>query len=190
MLKLNDTLKIVVIDQGYMRALYNACSEVFFSPVNYDNKPYVGILISDAERKYAIPLTSAKPKHLSWANYSNGKMLVYETVSASNLARNDVATINPDGTAKHVLSALMINKMIPLKAGYYSVVNINPDPLDSQDVLKYKQLLNKEYAFCVSNKDKIVKEANKIYSRQMATGTVFFGYCDFKKLEEACDNYR
>ena len=84
----------------------------------------------------------------------------------------------------------MINKMIPIKDGVYSQININPDPSDAPDVVKYKQLLNKEFSFCVSKKDKIINEANKIYTRQIASGKVFAGYCDFKTLEKACDNYQ
>lgn len=79
--------------------------------------------------------------------------------------------------------------MIPLKEGLYSIVNVNPNHSDTIEQLKYKNLLNKELQFCISNKEKIIQESNKIYSNQMSSGRVYFSYCNFKKLEEARDNY-
>lgn len=56
---------------------------------------------------------------------------------------------------------------------------------------KYRQLLNKEYRFCIDNADKIKKKANKIYDmvinnrKQILTDNS----CDFKILEEAYHKY-
>ena len=48
--------------------------------------------------------------------------------------------------------------MIPLKEGLYSIVNINPDLNDTIEQSNYKNLLNKELQFCISNKEKIIRE--------------------------------
>ena len=189
MFELEDKLKIITINQDYMGALYAVDSQVFYSPINYDSKPYLGILINDNGRKYAIPLTSAKPVHLNWDNYNNGRLLIYEIANPSALSSNDIYKTLQDGTTKHILAALMINKMIPIKDGLYSVVDINHRSNDNVVVTKYKQLLNKEFSFCVSKKEKIVNEANKIYEKQIKTGKVYPKFCSFIKLEEVCDRY-
>ena len=189
MFKLEDKLKIITINQDYTRALYTVDNQVFYSPINYENKPYLGILINDSGRKYAIPLTSAKPAHLNWDNYNNGRLLIYEIANPSVFSGNDIFKTLPDGTTKHILAALMINKMIPIKDGLYSIVDINHRSTDDVTTTKYKQLLNKEFSFCVSKKEKIVNEASKIYEKQIKTGKIYHTYCNFIKLEEACDSY-
>lgn len=189
MFRINDNFKLITIDQLYIHSLYTACNEVFYMPTAYENKPYIGILISDNGRDYAIPLTSAKEKHKLWRNVNNGKILIFENTDASNLSSGSIYTFNSDGTAKHILSVIYICKMIPLKEGTYNIIDINPNSADSSEMRKYKSLLNKEYSFCVTNREKILKEANRIYQRQINTGKVFPGYCDFKKLEIACDRF-
>lgn len=51
------------------------------------------------------------------------------------------------------------------------------------------QIINKELQFCISNKEKIIRESERIYTKQINSGKVYFSYCDFKKLEETRDNY-
>lgn len=138
------------------------------------------MLITVNGSKYAISLTSAKEKHKLWKNYDNGRTVVFENVNPFAMGINDIWKMNQDGTAKHILSVLNIAKMIPLKEGLYSIVDVNPDPSDTIEQSKYKSLLNKEFQFCVSNKGKIVRESGKIYSRQINGGKVYFSYCDFK----------
>lgn len=186
----DNKIVFITIDQRYIRSLYAACNEVYYRTSDYDNKPYLGVLINvDENNKYAIPLTSAKEKHKFLKNYDNGKLVIYEDVSPSVMSVNDIWKPNIDGTAKHILSVLNIAKMIPLKEGYYSEVNINVEVSDSIDVVRYKNLLNKELRICVSKKDKILRESEKIYTKQITTGKVYFSYCDFKKLEAARDSF-
>lgn len=52
----------------------------------------------------------------------------------------------PDNV-KHILSVIDIKKMIPIVDGLYSRVNINDDNSDTDEIRKYKDLLNKEYVF-------------------------------------------
>ena len=60
--------------------------------------------------------------------------------------------------------------MIPLKEGLYSIVNINPDLNDTIEQLNYKNLQNKELQFCISNKEKIIRESEKMYTKQINSG--------------------
>ena len=119
---LEGKLTFINIDPSYLKKLHDACSEVYYKPSGYENKPYIGILINKNDRKYVIPLSSAKEKHKTWKN-----------------------------------------------------------------VKKYKDLLNKEYSFCLKVIDEVIGRANKLYDKQMATGKVVKFCCDFKALEEVAD---
>lgn len=119
---LEGKLTFINIEQSYLKKLHDACSEVYYKPSGYENKPYIGILINKNDRKYVIPLSSAKEKHKTWKN-----------------------------------------------------------------VKKYKDLLNKEYFFCLKVIDEVIGRANKLYDKQMATGKVVKFCCDFKALEEVAD---
>lgn len=119
---LEGKLTFINIEQSYLKKLHDACSEVYYKPSGYENKPYIGILINKNDRKYIIPLSSAKEKHKTWKN-----------------------------------------------------------------VKKYKDLLNKEYSFCLKVIDEVIGRANKLYDKQMATGKVVKFCCDFKALEEVAD---
>ena len=77
--------------------------------------------------------------------------------------------------------------MIPIVDGVYSRVNINPEDADTDDVKKYKDLLNKEYSFCLKVIDEVIGKANKLYDKQMSTGKVVKFCCNFKTLEEVTD---
>ena len=139
---LEGKLTFINIEQSYLKKLHDACSEVYYKPSGYENKPYIGILIN------------------------------------KNAEEDDV---------KHILSVMDIKKMIPIVDGVYSRVNINPDDTDTDDVKKYKDLLNKEYSFCLKVIDEVIGRANKLYDKQMATGKVVKFCCDFKALEEVAD---
>lgn len=119
---LEGKLTFINIEQSYLKKLHDACSEVYYKPSGYENKPYIGILINKNDRKYVIPLSSAKEKHKTWKN-----------------------------------------------------------------VKKYKDLLNKEYSFCLKVIDEVIGRANKLFDKQMATGKVVKFCCDFKALEEVAD---
>lgn len=77
-----------------------------------------------------------------------------------------------------------------MKEGTYSVVNLNKTSFDTLNEIKYKDLLNKEYSFCLKNIDSIIAKASKLYAHQIATGKVKKFCCDFRMLENVCDNYK
>jgi hypothetical protein len=70
----------------------------------------------------------------------------------------------PDNV-KHILSVIDIKKMIPIVDGLYSRVNINDDNSDTDEIRKYKDLLNKEYVFILKIIDEIIDKANKLYDK-------------------------
>ncbi|MCR5776371.1 MAG: type III toxin-antitoxin system ToxN/AbiQ family toxin [Lachnospiraceae bacterium] len=190
MFKLEGNLKFVNIDMNYLKYLHETCSEVFYKPNNYDNKPYLGVLLSNGDRKYVLPLTSAKEKHRLWKDSYPDRFLIYalerkELVSQSAIYKET----EDDGIVKHILSAVDIKKMIPVVDNVILPVDINIKDEDSEKTKKYKTLLNKEYSFCVKIMDSVLYKASRIYDKQIDSGKVQKFSCDFKALESASDSW-
>lgn len=188
MFTLEGKVTFINIDQNYLKKLHDVCPEVYYKPSGYENKPYIGILINNNDRKYVIPLSSAKEKHKAWRNVDKGCFLIYETAKKSSMKQGDIWIATGEGNVKHILSVMDIKKMIPFVDGVYNRININRDDNDTDDIKKYKDLLNKEYSFCLKVINEVINKANKLYSKQMDTGKVAKFCCDFRALEEAADN--
>ena len=116
--------------------------------------------------------------------------MVYEMADKSAMGANDI-WVEQDGEdkVKHILSVLDVKKMIPVKDGVYQNINLNPQDGDSEEEKKYKDLLNKEYSFCLKILDDVIDKANRTYEKQMRSGKVQKFCCDFKVLEEVCYAY-
>lgn len=67
-----------------------SCSEVYCKPSGYEKRPYIGILINKNDRKYVIPLSSAKEKHKTWKNVDKECYLVYEMAKKSGMGQGDI----------------------------------------------------------------------------------------------------
>ena len=185
MFTLEGKLTFINIEQSYLKKLHDACSEVYYKASGYENKPYIGILINKNDRKYVIPLSSAKEKHKTWKNVDKECYLIYEMAKKSSMGQGDIWVEIDEDNVKHILSVIDIKKMIPVVEGVYSRVNINPDGSDTNDDKKYNDLLNKEYSFCLKVINDVIGKANKLYDKQMETGKVIKFCCDFRALEDA-----
>ena len=76
-----EEFKIVHVDAEYMKALHNADHEVMYREnAEYVKKPFLGILVTNEEKKYVIPLTSAKEKHRTWADVNQSYYRIYEVI--------------------------------------------------------------------------------------------------------------
>ncbi len=84
----------------------------------------------------------------------------------------------------HIISAIDIKKMIPIKDSVIKEVNINFDENDTIDEKHYKDLLQNEYNFCVGIIDDIIIRANKVYDKQINKKNGLKFCCDFKALEK------
>jgi len=186
---LKDKLTFVNIDQDYLKYLHENCSEVFYKPIAYDNKPYIGILINEDENKYVIPLSSAKEKHKFWNDVEADRFLIYEISNKKPLSKNAVFKENPDGTIKQIFSVIDLKKMLPIKEGLYTRVDLTTDPQDSVETRNYKNLMNKEFAFCLKILPLIIQKANELYDKQISTGKIVNFCCDFRLLEEKSREY-
>ncbi|MGN0738730.1 MAG: type III toxin-antitoxin system ToxN/AbiQ family toxin [Treponema sp.] len=190
MFSLKDNLKFININQDYLKYLYSFCSEVYYKPTGYETKPYIGILVQENNVEYVIPLSSAKEKHKTWKNVDVDRFLIFENCEKTENGSKDIYVKNADGSFKHILSVMDLKKMIPIKAGLYTEVQLNPSENDSNAEKKYKVLLNIEYLFCLKIKDSVIQKASRLYEKQMNTGRVIPFCCNFKLLEEKCKEYR
>lgn len=191
MFKLEGNMKFIKLEKNYIKELHNACSEVYYKSSNYDNKPYFGILLNANGRTYAIPLSSPKNKHKTWKNINDECYLVYEYTNKNKMSKNCIWTeTNDPNIVKHILSIIDIKKMIPVKDGTYSIIDLNKCSSDTLSEIKYKNLLNKEYSFCLKNINRIIETANNLYNNQLLSGKVKKYCCNFKLLESVCDNYK
>ncbi len=190
MFKLDGNMKFINIDSNYIKKLNLACPEVYYKSVGYDNKPYIGILINEENRTYVIPLSSAKEKHKNWKNINQECYLVYEYALKSKMGDADIwVQDDVESMVKHIMAVIDIKKMIPVKSGVYKDINLNKENADTPETVKYKDLMNKEYSFCLKIAEDLLMKANRLYNSQMATGKVKKFCCDFKLLEQVCDTY-
>lgn len=190
MFSLKKNLKFITIDQKYLKTLHDSCGEVYYKPSGYESKPYIGILVEENGIEYVIPLSSAKEKHKTWKNVDSDRFLIFENCKNVETGTKDIYVKNVDGTFKHILSVMDLKKMIPIKSGLYSEVDLNPSKNDSAAEKKYKVLLNIEYTFCLKIIDSVIQKATKLYEKQIATGKIIKFCCDFKLLEEKCSEYK
>lgn len=176
-------MSFYTIDTSYIEKLYNTDSEVYFSKKNYDNKPYVGVIIANGAYNYFIPLTSAKAKHLKLPNVSKGHYIVYEAVSMQEIHKEWIYSPMGNGYVRHILGMLDIRKMVPAPMSKCTRIEFSQitDPA-------YKALLLKEYNFLRPLFAEITRKANAVYTAQKTSGKVFPFYCNFTKLEKICDS--
>ena len=190
MFEFNGNIKFINIDSNYVKKLNLVCPEVYYKSVGYDNKPYIGILINEENRSYVIPLSSAKEKHKNWKNINQECYLVYEYALKSKMGDADIwVRDDEENLVKHIMAVIDIKKMIPVKPGVYKEVNLNKENADTPEMVKYKDLMNKEYSFCLKIAGDLIKKANRLYKSQVTTGKVKKFCCDFKLLEQVCDAY-
>lgn len=174
------------INAEYLKFLYDKDSEVYYNKKYHTlKKPFVGIVIGLGENKYFIPLTSAKEKHKKWKNVSDAHFLIYEFVESS-LNIPDHIYKSDDGKKKiHILSVLDIKKMIPVPDGEFEYIDF--DKLEDK---RYKDLFEKEYAFCLRIKRKILNKAEELYDSQQKSKVIRKMCCNFSKLEKALNEWK
>lgn len=194
--KLIDNLKFVNVDMQYLMELHKISHEVYYNQHNYDNKPYLGILLSADNYKYVIPLTSAKEKHKKWRIEEVDRFLIYEIINKELMIGDDIwidvdkQTENSGKKVYHIWSAIDLKKMIPVVDSVITEVDINIESKDTIENIKYKNLLINEYNFCLKIIDKILIKASRVYEKQTKTKKGLKFCCDFKALEKFVVQYK
>ena len=76
-----EQFKFVYVETDYLKALHEVDGEISFDEKGgYENKPHLGILITDNKYRYVMPLTSAKEKHKKWRDITSTNYRVYEVI--------------------------------------------------------------------------------------------------------------
>lgn len=180
-----ENLGLYNIDVDYLRYLNEIEPEVQFTrEKDYEQKPFLGILVMIDTYSYFIPLTSGKPKHAKWKNVGPAHYLIYEQVKKTELRRRDIFKSISDQEALKIFAALDLKKMIPVRSGLYTRIDFS-----ALSDRRYADLLEKEYRFCQKLQDGILSKVAQIYREQKESGKIYPMYCDFRKLESACDTY-
>ena len=194
------------IDIDYLKAMNEADSEIFYDENNkeYKFKPHLGMLINQEDREYVIPLTSAKEKHKKWADVSGEWYRIYEIIDITttpvrkndiivDIKNQDLLKNIPLETRKNykqrILSVLDIRKMFPVKKGVYTKIKFEISSRASISDNQRMALMLKEYNFICNIKEKIEEKAEKIYVQQQKKNKILKYHCNYKKLEQASDEY-
>lgn len=194
------------IDIDYLKAMNEADSEIFYDENNkeYKFKPHLGMLINQEDREYVIPLTSAKEKHKKWADVSGEWYRIYEIIDITttpvrkndiivDIKNQDLLKNIPLETRKNykqrILSVLDIRKMFPVKKGVYAKIKFEISSRASIADNQRMALMLKEYNFICNIKEKIEEKAEKIYVKQQKKNKILKYHCNYKKLEQASDEY-
>ena len=194
------------IDIDYLKAMNEADSEIFYDENNkeYKFKPHLGMLINQEDREYVMPLTSAKEKHKKWADVSGEWYRIYEIIDITTtpVRKNDIIVYikNQDllknipletrkNYKQRILSVLDIRKMFPVKKGVYTKIKFEISSRASIADNQRMALMLKEYNFICNIKEKIEEKAEKIYVKQQKKNKILKYHCNYKKLEQASDEY-
>lgn len=166
-----ERLNLYFMDMKYIRDLHKADDRVqSVSPqIHKSNRPFVGIVVICDEKKYCVPLDSAKEKHKT--------------------QKNDVDfTRIFDG--EKLISVLNFNNMIPVDDRFITKIDLRPSSKDNSAHANYKKLCIKEIEWCRKNQEAIVKKANKLYYlvQKPNCSSMLKKRCnDFKKLEKVLE---
>lgn len=162
-------LSFYLIETVYCDFLRNTDSRVPYNMNQKEKRPFVGIILVINNISYYAPLSSPKPKHINM--------------------HNQVDLIKINNGSEGVIN---LNNMIPVHKNSTVKININPDPNDTSDVIKYKTLLKNQLMWCNKNYADIIKQAQKLYN-MISTGKgwpqLTARCCDFIKCENALKQY-
>ena len=202
-----EEFRFVFIDTEYLKYLRGFDPEIFFSSnTDYSKKPHLGILTNCNGRKYVIPLTSVKQKHIPWGDVTATNYRIYEEIDIRS-AKTDQYDIIVDESdfnklrqrnipedefiyhKKRILSVLEIKKMFPVMEGVYTYAELSTKSANLEKEQR-RNLMMKEYFFCKKIKAQIENKAKKIYEKQMQSGVVAQYHCNYQLLEIAADAYK
>jgi protein AbiQ len=136
-----------------------------------ENRPFVGIVVICDNKKYCVPLTSPKPKHMSMKN------------------DKDFSRMFDKGNK--LIGCLNFNNMIPVDDSVLLPIDMEVHKSDSPGEQAYKALLNDQLDWCNDNLEAITSKAGKLYKIVTETPDKMKNLtrrcCDFKKLEQVLE---
>lgn len=157
-------LYLCKIDKEYIKYLHGIDYRV---SVKYNNRPYVGVITMIDNIKYVIPLTSqtTQEREKEGKKKRSAKITTFVRDSAGNEIAN-----------------LLHNNMIPVKEGYYTLMEVDAEK-DTYEA--------NEIRFIRKNKDRIIQKAKKVHNDRMTKHDKFLykTCCDFGELEEKYESF-
>ncbi|WP_270579092.1 type III toxin-antitoxin system ToxN/AbiQ family toxin [Eubacterium sp. AF05-24] len=160
---LDQKIRFYEVEDEYRRYLYQFDKKVSLK----SDRKYTGIIVSLENIFYVIPLTS-KP------------------LRKDGRKRNKRTTVEIYNESGILISALLINNMIPVDLRYCNLVNIEKEKYKDYLISEYtylrKKEVIKEILLKVSNVYDIVKHDKDDFLKSFC--------CDFKLLEDKCVIYK
>ena len=202
-----EKVQFVYIDINYLEYLHGIEPEIFFdkNEPNYKLKPHLGILLNNEGKEFVIPLTSGKDKHKEWADVTASWYRIYEVIDITKdqvkpddviveiKNQNILSKIDKNKQSDYrqrILAVLDLRKMFPVDESVYKKVEINVSSDMPRSEMQRAFLMIKEYNFLNEISEDIAKKATKIYEKQIRKNKVLPYHCDYRKLEQALEEYK
>jgi protein AbiQ len=164
--------KLYKVDMKYIRNLHHIDDRVLsVSPqTGKDTRVFVGIVIACRTHKYCIPLSSPKDKHKRMRNSM------------------DFSKIEVD---EKLLGVLNFNLMIPIEEAQLQPIDLIVRRRDRSEIIRYKELCQKELEWCHRHSEVICNKANVLYKAYISDDTFSArDRClDFHKMEAECKKF-
>lgn len=159
--------RFYTVNDDYIDYLYSFDSRVQKHHNDGYPKPYVGVIITlSSGHNYFVPLSSPKDKHKT----------MKESVTFMKVM---------DGT--ELLAVINIINMVPVPDSEFKLMEFE------DYTIKHQDLLNKEYREVKRLFNRLLKNANNLYrlvTLYPEDNKVYRNLsCDFKLLEEKCDEF-
>ena len=162
-------LNFYTMDMKYVRDLAKVDDRVMsISPqLGKQARPFVGVVVVLENKRYCIPLSSPKPKHVHMKNSLDFSRIF-------------------DRHGK-LIGVLNFNNMIPVNDRVIRKVDMRLRPNDNASTRHYKSLLNDQLDWCNEHADAIVRKANRLYvlvtEHPERSRGLMRRCCDFPRLE-------
>ena len=160
--------KIVKVKTSYCDYLRKYDNKVPYNMNKKETRPFIGILFNVDNLEYFAPLTSPKPKHLKMKN----------TIDFLKIKGGELGAVN-------------FNNMIPVKEQNYELIQLNESNTSIAEN-KYKKLLREQLSWLNENSIQVKKKSSKLYklyTNDMLSKNIKDRCCNFKLLEEKCNQY-
>lgn len=180
------------IDSEYLKFLHTIDSEVEYSnsyKIATHKKLFLGIITTVEGHQYFIPFTSAKKSHVNpkMSLSSKNHLLIYEEVDGNTKSEHPhkfYRTTDEQDKFLMLISCLQFNKAIPVLDGLYANYDIT-----TESDINYKNMIIKEYSFCLARKDDILETATKTILA-IKNGIPVRYACNLNLLEREMINFR
>jgi protein AbiQ len=161
-----DKIRFYRVNLGYIKYLWDTDKKVQYNisqPSEYnERRPYLGIAIKINKYNYFAPLEHPRPNHKN----------LKSNVHIFKIKNGDYGLV-------------AFNNMIPIDKN--QLINFD---FKNENVI-YREILENQFRYCDDNKEKIFQQAVNTYDKVVNKKQEFFikVCCDFKKLEDLCENY-